>query len=140
MGALAALVAIAFLAGSVSHAGVRIPLGVATIDEPRIIPAVFVEGASALALTFAVIALAMRRPVAWNALRAAAALGVVGVLAGNLALALGRGPRTEFNDVLHVVFLTALLGLLAAVHSAPVRTALSQPTPDASNEGTARDS
>ncbi len=42
-------------------------------------------------------------------------VGIAGVLLGMFALAVGRGTRTELNDVFHVV---ALLAMLLAIRLA----------------------
>lgn len=50
-GALLLLAGATFLVGALLHAGVVLPLGVATLSEPRIVPATIVEGVCALALS-----------------------------------------------------------------------------------------
>lgn len=85
------------------------PLGVTTIDEPTIVPATVVEGITAAALSFAAFAEITVKPYARFALRLALRIGIAGVLLGMFALAVGRGTRTELNDVFHVVALIMLL-------------------------------
>jgi peptidoglycan/LPS O-acetylase OafA/YrhL len=106
--ALVVLGAVAFAIGSLSHAGIDVPLGFTTIDEPSIGPATFVEGVIALTFAIAAFAVTRRRPWAREALRTALLVGIGGVLLGMGALAAGRGPRTELNDLFHVVALGAM--------------------------------
>jgi hypothetical protein len=108
--------AVSFAIGALTHAGVRLPLGVATIDEPTIVPAAIVEAIIAVAFAVATYAELATRPFARLALALALRVGIGGVLLGMLALALGRGTRTELNDVFHVVALIAML-LLAKLSS-----------------------
>ncbi|HEV7586123.1 MAG TPA: hypothetical protein VGO14_10120 [Solirubrobacteraceae bacterium] len=101
--------AVSFGLGALTHAGVDVPLGVTTIDEPTIVPATVVEGITAAALSFAAFAEITVKPYARLALRLALRIGIAGVLLGMFALAVGRGTRTELNDVFHVVALIMLL-------------------------------
>ena len=55
---------ISFAIGALTHAGVRLPLGVATIDEPTIVPAAVVEAIIAAAFAFAAFAEFAGRPYA----------------------------------------------------------------------------
>jgi hypothetical protein len=98
-----------FTLGALTHAGVRVPLGVTTIDEPTIVPASVVEAIIAVLFAVAAFAEFTGRPYARAALRTALRVGIAGVLLGMFALALGRGTRTELNDVFHVVALIAML-------------------------------
>src|SRR5882757_2274455 len=82
---------ISFAIGALTHAGVRVPLGVTTIDEPTIVPAAIVEAVVALAFTVAAFATFSGRPRARMAVRIALRVGIGGVLLGMGALALGRG-------------------------------------------------
>jgi hypothetical protein len=104
-----AALAISFLVGALTHAGVRLPLGFTTIDEPTIVPAAIVEGVIAVAFAVAALADLTGRPDARIRLRMALRLGIAGVLLGMFALAVGRGTRTELNDVFHVVALIVML-------------------------------
>lgn len=106
---LLSALALAFSVGALTHAGVAVRLGVATIDEPTIVPAAVVEGLIAAALWVAILAELRGRAYAGLALRLALRAAIVGVLLGMFALALGRGQRTELNDVFHVVALISLL-------------------------------
>jgi hypothetical protein len=107
--ALLLALAVSFALGALTHAGVDVPLGVTTIDEPMIVPATVVESIIAAACSIAAYAEFARRPYARIVLRLALRIGIAGVLLGMLALALGRGTRTELNDVFHVVALSSLL-------------------------------
>jgi hypothetical protein len=109
LGTLLVALPICFLVGAVTHTGVQIPLGVTTLDEPTIVPAAIVESVIAAAFTVAAFARFSGRPYARIALRIALRVGIAGVLLGMAALALGRGTRTELNDVFHVVALIAML-------------------------------
>lgn len=100
---------LSFAIGALTHAGMRLPLGLTTIDEPTIVPATVVEAIVAVAVSFAAFAEFTGRPYARIALRSALRVGIGGVLLGMFALALGRGTRTELNDVFHVVALIAML-------------------------------
>jgi hypothetical protein len=114
---LAAYSAVTFLLGAALHAGVRVPLGVTTLDEPTIVPATIVEGICGFAFVVALWAIATRRPWARLAIIGANVIGLAGVGLGMAALAAGRGPRTTLNDDYHrtmvVLLLTALVLLLA---------------------------
>lgn len=84
-----------------------------TLSEPRIVLATIVEGLCALALLLGAYGVLARRPWGWRAARGACILAILGVLLGTVSLAVGAGPRTQFNDLLHVVMLVLLLGGLA---------------------------
>jgi len=90
-GALLLLAGATFLVGALLHAGVVLPLGVATLSEPRIVPATIVEGVCALALSVGAYGLLTRR--SWGS-RAARAAGVLGVRAGedSRTAAMSEGP------------------------------------------------
>jgi hypothetical protein len=99
----------AFALGAASHAGITVSLGVTRIAEPTIVPAAIVEAIIALAFAYATYALLSARRSSHRALRLAVFVGICGVLLGMGALALGRGERTELNDVFHVGALAVLL-------------------------------
>jgi hypothetical protein len=101
--------AVSFALGALTHAGVELPLGVTTIDEPTIVPATIVEAIIAAAFSVAAYAEFARRAYARIALGLALRIGIAGVLLGMFALAVGRGTRTELNDVFHVVALISML-------------------------------
>jgi hypothetical protein len=107
--ALVPALAVGFALGALTHAGVQVPLGVTTIDEPTIVPATIVEGVIAAAFSLAALAELRGKPYARVAVRLALRVGIGGVLLGMFALAVGRGTRTELNDVFHVVALIAML-------------------------------
>jgi len=109
IGILAVLYAVTFLLGALLHLGVRIPLGLAVLAEPRIVPATIVEGLCGLGLAVGAYATLSRKTWAWPAITAAHAFAVGGVLLGMAALAVGAGPSTELNTVYHRVMLVALV-------------------------------
>ncbi len=104
-----------FVAGWLGHAGVDIPLGFATWDEPRVIPAAIVEGLGALSLAIALTARLTRQPNAERIARMALWYCFLGVLWGMVRLSMGSIPaaRTEANDFLHIAM--TLLSTLALV-------------------------
>jgi hypothetical protein len=107
--ALVLALAVSFALGALTHAGVAVPLGATTIDEPTIVPATVVEAIIAAAFSVAAFAELAGRAYARIALRLALRTGIAGVLLGMFALALGRGTRTELNDVFHFLALIAML-------------------------------
>jgi hypothetical protein len=116
--------AVTFLLAALVHLGARIPLGFAVISEPVIIPAAIVEGLAGLGLAVSAYALLTLRSWAWSAAIAANAFALGGVLLGMLALAAGRGPRTELNDVYHRVMVVVLLAGLVLLSTPSARAAL----------------
>ena len=105
--------AIAFLLAAGLHLGVPIPLGIGVLSEPRIIPAVIVEGLCGVFLAVGAYALIARQPWARPAAIGAHVFAIAGVSLGIFALAVGAGPRTELNDIYHRVILVALVSGLA---------------------------
>ncbi|PYL81123.1 MAG: hypothetical protein DMF21_06375, partial [Verrucomicrobia bacterium] len=71
--------ALTFLVASLVHLGLRLPLGSATLTEPRIIPAAVVEGICGLALMRAAWSLFSRQPGAWLATVVGLLVAVAGV-------------------------------------------------------------
>ncbi|MCI0635109.1 MAG: hypothetical protein L0206_14545 [Actinobacteria bacterium] len=82
VGFLSAAYAATFVVAVLLHLGVRIPLGLAVLDEPRRPVAVFIEGTVALALALGALAVLARRTWAWAAATGAYALGLAGVAWG----------------------------------------------------------
>jgi hypothetical protein len=121
---LTTLDAASFGVGSVAHLGGRIPLGVATLAEPRIMPATIVEGLCGLALATSAWAQFTRKPWAWAATVGAHGFALGGVLLGMGALAAGRGPRTQLNDGYHLTMVVVLSASLAVLSSAAGKAAL----------------
>jgi hypothetical protein len=111
-----------FGGGAAAHAGVPIPLGVATWVEPVLIPAAVIEGLGAVGVVTALITLAARARsadrIAWWVLWYCLA----GVLWGMGRLAVGSIPeaRTMTNDFLHIGM--TLVTTLALVRLAGLRT------------------
>jgi hypothetical protein len=100
---------VSFLLGALTHAGVRLPLEFTSVDEPTIVPAAIVEAIISAGFAVAAFTELTRSRYARLAFRLSLRLGIAGVLLGMLALALGRGPRSELNDVFHVVVLIVML-------------------------------
>ena len=94
------------------HSGVRLSLGFAVIQEPRIIPAMIVESLCGLLLAVSAFAVATRKSWSWLASIIAHAFSIGGVLLGMVALALGAGPRTELNEIYHRTILIILVVIL----------------------------
>lgn len=96
-------------AGALAHLDVRVPLGVAWWDEPRVIPAAIVETLAAAALAIALAARLAGRPNAERIASYAFWFAFVAVLFGMARLASGAIPeaRTESNDYAHIA-MTAL--------------------------------
>jgi hypothetical protein len=109
VGILAAIYTLTFLLGALLHLGVRIPLGSVVLAEPRIFPATIVEGLCGLFLAVGAYAVFTRKSWAWQAITAAHAFALGGVLLGTAALAAGAGPSTDLNTIYHRVMLVALV-------------------------------
>jgi hypothetical protein len=92
-GIVVAAEAAAFLVASLSHAGVRVPLGIGVVAEPVIVPATVVEGLIAAGFAVAAWAAFRGRPWRWAALVGAHGLSAGGVLLGMVALAVLWTPR-----------------------------------------------
>lgn len=118
--------AVSLLIGAVVHLGVRIPVGIMVLTEPRIIPATIVEGFCGLVLLGAVYAVLTRKPWSWRAIVTAQAIALGGVVLGIVALAFGEGPNTASNALYHRTMLVLLVGGLLLSPTRIVRTALSQ--------------
>ena len=124
VGTLAVLYAVTFFLGALLHLGLRIPLGLAVLAEPRIIPATIVEGLCGLGLAIGAYAVLTGRGWAWSAVTGAHAFALGGVLLGITALALGAGPSTELNTVYHRVMLVALVAGMIVLLTPVARAAL----------------
>ncbi len=94
------------------HSGIRLSLGFAVLQEPRIIGAIIVESLCGLLLTGSAFAIATRKSWSWRASVIAHTISIGGVLFGMAALALGAGPRTELNDIYHRTILIILVVML----------------------------
>ena len=128
IGVLSAIYAATFFLGALLHLGVEVPLGLAVLDEPRILPATIVEGLCGLALAVAALAVFARVDRAWTFALTAHAFALGGVLLGITALAVGAGPSTELNTIYHRVIVVALAAVLALLLSPAGRTALRRTT------------
>jgi hypothetical protein len=93
-----------FAGGATAHAGVGIPLGVGTWEEPLLVPAAIIEGAGAAGLLLSLIAVAARASWAYRAAWWVLWYCFAGVLWGMGRLAVGSIPeaRTMTNDFLHI--------------------------------------
>lgn len=116
--------AVVFLLAAATHLGVRIPVGVAVIAEPRIPDAAIVEGIVALAFVGSAYAIRTRKNWAWTATVVAHVVGIVGILIGIGALAAGLGPTTATNAIYHRTMLVVLLVGLLALWTSPIRSGL----------------
>ncbi len=94
------------------HSGVRLPLGFAVLHEPRIIPAMIVESLCGLILAGSALSIAAYKSWSWEASVIAHIFSIGGVFLGMAALAAGRGPRTELNDIYHRIILIVLVVIL----------------------------
>jgi hypothetical protein len=121
---LIVLETLAFLCFALLHLGVRIPLGLAVLQEPRRPSAVIVEGVAVLLLALGATAVFMRRTWAWAAATGAHAVALAGVLWGMVAVAAGRGPHTQLNDTFHRVMAVVLAAGLILLLTRPGRAAL----------------
>jgi len=116
--------AVGFLLGSLLHLGVRVPLGLVVLDEPRIDQAAAVEGLSGIAFAAAAVALVGRRPRRWAAAVSAHLVGLAGVLVGTWAVAAGRAPESVLNDSFHRLMLLLLPAGLTLLLTPGARAAL----------------
>jgi hypothetical protein len=126
--ALMAVNAVAFLAASVIHFGVRIPLGFTTLADATILPAGIAEGAIGVAFVGAAVAVIGRQDWAWNGMLGAHLFGVLGVLVGlgvSLSVSADSSPA---NLVFHEAILPALVIGLILLLTRSGRTALGRPT------------
>jgi hypothetical protein len=107
--ALVVVNGVTFLLFAISHAGIAVPLGFVTLAEPRIVPAMIVEGLCGAGFVVSALALFSRRRWAGPATLAAHLFALAGVFLGIAALTAGRGPRTATNDIYHRVMIFVLL-------------------------------
>lgn len=111
---LVALEGTALWFGALAHTGLHMDMGMLVISEPRIVPAVIVEGITGALLLASSHAIVTRKPWAWTGAMASQVVALGGVLLGITAIALGAGPHTHLNAVLHrvmVIFLVGGIGL-----------------------------
>ncbi len=126
VGVLSAIYAATFFFGALMHLGVRIPLGLADLSEPTILPASIGESLCGLALLFGAFAVLTRTNWAWTTAFAAHTFALGGVMLGVIALALGAGPSTDLNTIYHRVMLVALVAVLGLLLLPAGRTALNR--------------
>lgn len=116
-----------FLLAALLHLGYSIPLGFALLVEPRIIPAAIVEGSSGLFFLVSAYALFADKEWSWPVTLGSHVVALAGVLLGIFSLAMGFGPRTETNDIYHMVMLLLVTPGLALLLSANSEAGLSLP-------------
>ena len=110
MGGVMLVEAAAFAIGSLSH----IPLKIGPIDEPKIVPAMIVEGLCAVVLLAGGVAVLRATWNSWEMAISAQVFASLGVTLGIVALAASRGPRTGLNDAFHYTVLPAMvIGVIA---------------------------
>jgi hypothetical protein len=124
LGVLVAVEATTFLVFGSLHLGLQIPLGFATLREPYIWPAARVETVCCLSLALAAGTMLAGWRHAWLTAVVAHTISIGGVLLGMVALAAGRGPRTESNDIYHLTILLVMLAGLALLATPAARAAL----------------
>jgi hypothetical protein len=106
--------AVVFLAAALAHTGIRLPI----LMEPRIIPATIVEGACGILFAVSAFSVIANAPWALPVAFAAQFIALAGVALGVISLALGVGPRTKPNDLVHgVMLLLILAGMVLLVSS-----------------------
>jgi hypothetical protein len=109
-------------AGIVHLVGASIPLGVATFDEPPILPAGIVESLAGVLFVVAAYAIFARQSWAWGMTLAAHLFAILGFIVGILATLNGTTPfNTIYHRVMLAVFTVGLILLLiplgrAALH------------------------
>jgi hypothetical protein len=119
--AVIAIEAISFVVAGVSHTGVQLPLGFATLNERVIVPAAIVESLCAVI---------GRRPFAWGAALGAQLFALAAVILGISVLAAGAAPVSAFDSTYHRVMLAALLIGVALLFTPTAKRALhSEPRP-----------
>ncbi len=125
---------VSFLAASVIHFGVSIPLGVTTLTDAVLLPAAIAEGAIGIALALATAAVFSRLDWAWIGAMAAEVFGILGVFVG-LSVTLGDPTdSSSANFLFHLGILPALVVGLILLVTPSGRTALGRP-PKTKTEG-----
>jgi hypothetical protein len=122
--AVIAIEAISFVVAAVSHAGVQIPLGFATLNERVIVPAAIVESLCAAVLVGSAITVIARRPSAWGAVLRTQLFVLAAVIVGISALAGSPAPVSTFDSTYHGVLLAALLIGVALLFTPTAKRAL----------------
>jgi hypothetical protein len=105
---------IALLFAAYLHvAGASIPLGSATFEEPRIVPAAIVEGLAGLIFLVSAYSVFAGTRWAWTATLSAHIFAIAGFIVGIVAT---RNGTSQFNAVYHRVMLVVfLIGLVLLV-------------------------
>jgi hypothetical protein len=108
-----------FLAASL-HSGIE----VLSMREPRIIPAMIVEGLCGIFLFISACTIIGRSRSGWAITLAAHIFSIAGVLLGIGALAMGRGPTTELNYYYHRTILAVLIIMVIILFNSAGKSAL----------------
>ena len=93
-----------FFFGGLQHAGISI----GNFHEPKIIPAFIVETICGLFLFVGGVAIFLHLSSYWGIALTGNLVALAGVLLGEVALAIGRGPRTASNDLYHHLMLVLI--------------------------------
>lgn len=121
--------AVAFLAASVIHFGVSIPLGFATVADATLPQAAVAEGVIGVAFVVAAAAVFSRSTRAWGATLVAYLLAAVGVVIG-LSVSAGDPDLTSSaNFWFHLGILPVVVAGLALVLTRSGRAVLGRRTP-----------
>jgi hypothetical protein len=107
--------AIIFLVSALLHQGVEIPLGVATVSEPVILPATIVETLIGLCMVASAWGLFTNADWEWEMTVGAHGFGIFGVTLGVIALAAGGGPDTTLNYYYHRIILVVMTAMLVVL-------------------------
>jgi hypothetical protein len=119
--------ALTFLVASLVHLGLRVPIGFATLTEPRTIPAAVVKGSCGFTLMSAAWSVFSRQSGSRLVTVVALLVALAGVALGMFVLSLGRGPITEAHFVYHRVMAVALVADLVLLRSPSIRRQLGKP-------------
>jgi hypothetical protein len=107
--------AIIFLLSALLHQGVEIPLGVATLSEPVILPATIVETLIGFCMVASAWGLFTKADWEWEMTVGAHGFGIFGVTLGIIALAAGGGPDTTLNSYYHRIILVVMIAMLVVL-------------------------
>lgn len=101
---------------AIAHLGLRIPLGFATLHQPRVIPATVVEMLCGIGLMIAGVALLTHQPWSWGAAIASQAITLAGFTLGVFATAHNPGSQDPVNNAYHRTMLVlVILGLITSI-------------------------
>ncbi len=128
VGVVLALEAATFVIFGVAHAGVCVFVGFGVLAEPRIVPAIVVEGLCALLLGTAAYAALTRATWAWTSATIAHAFSAAGVLLGIFAQQHAGGGTTT-NAIYHRSILGVMVAGLALLQLPAIKAALGADAP-----------